>query len=50
MLIATQLYQVQRVLGFIEHATGKRGLTADIVADEWRPQGVIAREGWRRAW
>ena len=41
MLIATQLYQVQRVLGFIEHATGKRGLTADIVADEWRPHGDV---------
>ena len=32
---------VQRVLGFIEHATGRRGLTEDIVADKWRPHGDI---------
>jgi hypothetical protein len=33
--------EVQRVLGFIQHATGRRGLTEDIIADKWRPHEDI---------
>jgi hypothetical protein len=32
---------VERVLGFIQHATGRKGLPADIVEDKWRPHGDI---------
>ena len=32
---------LQRVLGFVQHATGRRGLTDDIINDKWRPHGDI---------
>jgi len=33
--------EVQRVLGFIQHATGRRALTKEIIADKWRPHEDI---------
>ena len=33
--------EVERVLGFIKHATGQKGLPADIVEDKWRPHEDI---------
>ena len=32
---------VQRVRGFIHHATGRKGLTTDIIQDKWRPHEDI---------
>jgi hypothetical protein len=32
---------VQRVRGFIHHATGRKGLTSDIIQDKWRPHEDI---------